>query len=175
MRSRILLCVGAWTLGTACATAGSVIAVGQLGDGLLAPQSKPVAVAIVNSELALENTERTLWSPTPAPLSSPADSPAQAAGSHSHSPAPTPNPVRLLTSSDGSVGAACEEGGAYLAYWSPQQGFEADDVVRGPLAVAAVTFRSSSGGLVMKVTCRAGIPVEHLTQLQWGGGSGHDE
>lgn len=175
MRSRILLGAGAWLLGTASATAGSIIAVGQLGQGLLAPQSKPVAVAIINSELALENSERTLWSPSPSPLSSPAPARTQGAGAHPARPSPTRNPVQLLTSPDGSAGAVCEQGGAYLAYWSPQQGFEADNVVRGPLPVARVTFRGSSGGIVMKVTCRAGVPAEHLSDLQWGGGSGHDD
>jgi hypothetical protein len=71
----------------------------------------------------------------------------------------------LLTSPDGSAEAVCQAGGAYLSYWSPQPGFEIDDVVRGPAAVASVTFQGTSGGIDMNVSCHGGVPVKRLVNL----------
>jgi hypothetical protein len=68
----------------------------------------------------------------------------------------------LLTSPDGSAEAVCMAGGAYLSYWTPQPGFEIDDVMRGPAAVASVTFQDSSGGITMNVSCHGGVPVKRL-------------
>jgi hypothetical protein len=61
--------------------------------------------------------------------------------------------------------ASCQPGGAYLQYWSPDQGFEADDVSRGPAAVATVTFEAPSGGVVMRVSCTSGTPSAQLAAL----------
>jgi hypothetical protein len=58
--------------------------------------------------------------------------------------------------------ASCESAGAYLQYWSPDQGFEADDVVRGPAAVASVVFQNTTSSIVMRVSCSAGKPVAHI-------------
>jgi hypothetical protein len=58
----------------------------------------------------------------------------------------------------------CESGGAYLSYWSPQPGFEAGNVVRGPAAVASVVFESSSSGITLQVTCQGGVPVKKLVK-----------
>jgi hypothetical protein len=83
----------------------------------------------------------------------------------------------VLTSSDGSAAAVCQPGGAYLVYWSPEPGFEIDDVVRGPAAVASVVFRNDSGGIVLRVSCRDGVPVKSLSAAppdDSGGGTGHD-
>ena len=72
----------------------------------------------------------------------------------------------MLESADGSVTATCEPGGAYLIYWVPDQGFEADDVVRGPAAVASVVFQNTTSSIVMRVSCSGGQPVLN---------TGHDE
>jgi hypothetical protein len=58
--------------------------------------------------------------------------------------------------------ATCESAGAYLLYWSPDQGFEADDVIRGPAAVASVTFQNLTSGIVMRVSCSGGTPIAHV-------------
>jgi eukaryotic-like serine/threonine-protein kinase len=62
-------------------------------------------------------------------------------------------------SADGSVMATCQSAGAYLLYWSPDQGFVADNVNRGPANPASVVFRGSGGGVVMQVTCSGGTPT----------------
>ena len=62
--------------------------------------------------------------------------------------------------------ADCLPAGAHLLYWSPDQGFQVDDVNRGPAPVARVTFEGAGGDVVMYVSCRGGTPVARL---------GHDE
>ena len=52
---------------------------------------------------------------------------------------------------------------------------EADDVSKGPARAASISFTDSSGGVLMRVTCTsAGVPVAHVSQLSWDGGSHHD-
>jgi hypothetical protein len=175
VRSRILLGVSAWLLGAVSATAGSLYAVDQLGEGLLAQHSKEISVATVNAELALENSDQSASAmPAHSPL---ARHPAPKVR-HSSTARPA-RPVRpaskLLTSSGGTAAASCENGLAHLLYWSPGQGFEADDVNAGPSLVASVSFTNSSGGVVMRVICGAGgVPQAHVSALSWGG-SQHDQ
>jgi len=180
VRSRILLGVGAWLLGAILATAGSLYAVDQLGNGLLAQPSQ-TSVAMVNAELALENSERL--GPSAAPSASGSASPAAAFGPGRNPlrrparQAGSPAPGVLLASPDGTAVATCARGAAYLVYWSPQQGYEADQVVRGPRPVASVAFRNSAGGgVVLSVSCRGATPAEHLAPIQPDGSwSGHDD
>ncbi len=179
MRSRVLIGVGAWLLGAVGATTGSLYAVDHLGQGLFGQNNKQVTVAMVNAEVALENAERATPSASPSPSPSPSASPSPHKTRHrvvtkptAHPPTPLPtgSAGQLLTSADGTAVAVCKPGGAYLLSWSPQQSFEADNVLRGPAPTASVTFRGSSGGVVMKVSCVNGKPVDHLTPFQW-----HDE
>lgn len=183
MRSRILLGVGAWVLGAAAATAGSMYAVDELGQSLLAQHAKQMSVAKVNSELALEKADRTSAAVSPESSASVSPSPAESrspqrpAGPHDggragHTPALA---SKLLTSRGGTTAASCGNGLARLLYWSPAQGFEADDVSKGPARAASISFTDSSGGVLMRVTCTsAGVPVAHVSQLSWDGGSHHD-
>lgn len=175
MRSGLLIGTCAWLLGAVAATAGSLYAVNDLGQGLIAQHSKQVTVAMVNAELALEGSEhsgRTPAAPSPSASASPSVHPSS--GSASPSPSLPPDPGELLISKDGTVVAACKAAGAYLVSWSPQQGFAANHVVRGPAQVAKVSFVSSSGGLILGVTCGTGQPAEHIWPLKWGGSGQHD-
>lgn len=172
VRSRVLLGVGAWVLGATSATAGSLYAVGQLGNSLLAVSTKQISVGMVNSDLAHEESRQA--APLPSATHSSADHRRDRAGgpdrvkaSPSASQAPSSSAGVLLTSPDGSAEAVCTAGGAYLSYWSPQPGFEADDVQRGPAAVASVIFRSVSGGIKMNVSCVGGVPVKRLVNVGW--------
>jgi hypothetical protein len=167
VRSRFLIGAGAWLLGGVTATAGSMLAVGALAHGLLSPQTQLLAGA-PSANLAAGVPV------SPTPSASAAISPSRSAvpvqpssgpgpragGAAQQSVAPT-----LLTSADGSVLAACQSGGAYLVYWSPDQGYTADNVTRGPAVTASVTFSNTAGGLVMRVSCPSGTPVAHLFAL----------
>jgi hypothetical protein len=168
--SRFAIGLGAWLLGAATATAGSVYAVDQLGQDLLMQQSKQVSVSMVNSELALENAEHK----TPLTGISPSATHVvrSARKHHRHHGMVGPSPVatpttgtgQLLTSPDGTAVATCQNGLAYLMYVSPYNGFEVDDVHSGPARYASVTFQGpSGGGLVMTVSCTAGHPYAHIS------------
>jgi hypothetical protein len=178
VRSRILIAVGAWLLGAVTATAGSLLAVSQLGLGLASSStSQQLTSSAVNSALAREKSEQPA-SASDRPLHTPATVPAGHAAHAVHpdaqrSPAaPTSPPGTLLTSTGGTVLATCQAAGAYLLTWSPQQGFEALDVVRGPAAVVSVRFASQLDSVTARVTCNGGVPT--VSQSGWSGGGGDD-
>ena len=170
MGVRILLGIGAWVLGVATATSGSLFAVERMGQHLIAQQSTQISIATVNADLVREHSEPAMSAPTTAPARTPPAKVRHRARRHRSAPLPA---AVLLESADGSAAARCQEGGAYLVYWSPQQGYEAQRVIRGPAAVAQVTFGNGYDGVVLQVTCRAGVPVKHVSPLQPG--PHHDE
>jgi hypothetical protein len=171
VRARFLVGVGAWLLGVAAATSGSMIAVNQLAHGLLGSQTQQ----LTGANLSINPDDATDQPVPSATASGPTDPPSMrsaAAGKRSHvksarsgaatpSRGPSLNGTALQTP-DGSVTAVCEAAGAYLQYWSPDPGFEADDVNRGPAAVTSVIFRGSTGSVGVRVTCVGGSPVAHL-------------
>jgi hypothetical protein len=166
---RVLLGVGAWVLGATTATGGSLFAVDQIGQDLVAQQSKQISISAVNADLAHEHSDPVMSSPVTAPGTT-----RPSGKRHGGQLAPSgPSPGVLFVSADGSAAAACHAGRAYLVYWSPQQGFDAEHVIRGPAAVAQVTFGNGSGGLVLRVTCRGSVPVKHVSAVQ--AGPHHDE
>jgi hypothetical protein len=181
VKSRFLVGVGAWLLGAAAATSGSMIAVNQLAHGLLGPQAQQLSEAnlSVNPDAASDRHDPS------APGRGAADAARKGSAASrrrsavkvaksaapvakSAAPTPTPSPRQslagtLLQSPDGSVMAVCQTAGAYLQYWSPDQGFEADDVNRGPAAVASVSFEGPAGEVILRVSCVSGKPVAHLS------------
>jgi len=187
VKSRLLVGVGAWLLGAAAATSGSMIAVNQIAHGLLGPQTQQLTQAAISansgdvadrpSASATAIPGHASASPTARPSRPGASSPARhhkdASGTRSAvnvtpsaSAAPSPHQTSagtLLQSPDGSVTAECQPAGAYLLYWSPDQGFQVDDVVRGPAATARVTFERLGTGVVMRVSCQGGKPVARLS------------
>lgn len=176
VRSRVVLGVGAWLLGVTLATAGSLYAVDQLDNSLLAVNSRQMSVKMVNSELAHEHVQRARPVRATRKAGRPRESSGQRAHKHSSAkprvspsqsatPTPTSSPAAgvWLSSADGGADAVCLPGGAYLQYWTPQPGFEVDDVSRGPAAVASVVFRDDAGGIVMQISCSAGVPTKRLT------------
>lgn len=64
--------------------------------------------------------------------------------------------------------AGCQAPGAYLVSWSPQQGYEAHQVVRGPAAQAQVTFTNSHRSVTMVVSCAGSVPSATTTIHNWG-------
>jgi hypothetical protein len=176
--SRFLVGVGAWLLGAVTATTGSMIAVNELAHGLLGPQTQQLGERTVSADL---DGGASSLSPSPAASASARASASKPAVKVRHRPRPSPstasgtaapNPAgTFLESDDGSVTATCQSAGAYLLYWSPNQGFQADDVHRGPAAITSVTFRSPADSVVMRVSCSAGTPV---AQLYGESGDGRD-
>jgi hypothetical protein len=175
--SRFWIGLGAWVLGAVTATAGSMIAVSQLAHGLLAAQAQQLGGTTVSADLdpGSSSADPSSAAPTarvsrPAVRVTPLAVPSAAA---SQPPADSPGGT-LLVSADGSVMATCQPDGAYLLYWSPDQGFQvpADDVHRGPAGVTSVFFRGQTGSLVMRVTCSGGTPIARVYRATDGGDGG---
>jgi serine/threonine-protein kinase len=177
---RILFGVAAWLLGAATATAGSLLAVSLLGQGITGGSGPLLTQDAVNRALASESSEPSEPSESSAaarpsagrPPASPGQEPAAAktaaAPSQTHVPAPPspspssaggPAPVgTLLTSRGGDVVASCLATGTYLDSWSPSQGYNVDEVSRGPAGTARVTFDSDAVSVTVVVSCSAGVP-----------------
>jgi len=194
--------VGAWLLGVGTATAGSLLAVSLLGQGIAASPGQQLTADAVNQALAREahdaSAAATRTAPPPVPTTpatrpaatrpaatSPAASqaapapPAPSAAAAAPAAAPavsaaSPSAGTVLTSLGGSVLAECRPAGAYLVSWSPVQGYQADDVARGPAPTARVVFESSANSVTVTVTCpdgAAGAPVAASYIRPWGGGT----
>ena len=165
MHSRFVLALGAWLIGAAAATGGSLLAVSALGQGLAAAPGQQLSVAAINRALASEAAERNSTTPQPSPSVSPADTPSPSRHRVT-SPAPRATGNTVLTSQGGTVVARCSAGGAYLVSWSPQQGYGASAVTRGPAASAGVTFEGVQQVVAMVVTCPGGVPSANST-VRW--------
>jgi hypothetical protein len=172
--ARVLLAIGAWLLGVGAATAGSLFAVSLIGQSIGGSPAQQLTVSAVSRALATGHR---------------AADPSQS-HSHSHSPSVTrrhraviqtppaggtaASAGTLLNSAGGSVLAGCRAAGAYLISWSPQQGFEADDVVRGPAANAVVVFEAGSHGVRVAVSCAGSVPSESVSDVGGHGGWSDD-
>ena len=174
MHRRILFGVVAWLLGAATATAGSLLAISLLGQGITGSSGQLLTQDAVNRALGSEAAEA---SPSDSPTATAAARPSRAAASPpppaTTTPAtPAPSPAAaaattappqsgqgtVLTSPGGEVVAACQAADAYLISWSPLQGYEIAGVIRGPAAVTRVTFDSDTNQVTMAVSCSAGVP-----------------
>jgi hypothetical protein len=195
---RVVAGVGAWLLGVGAATAGSLLAVSLLGQGIATNTSQQLTAAAVKNALAAEASDThganpaTSGSPSPAPSAArsrrvqmsqiPAPeteatpsaraSRSRAASSPSAQATATPSST-VLSSQGGTVVADCPPGGAYLVSWSPNPGYEAGTVIRGPVVTARVTFSSTANSVTMMVSCSAGLPT--ATSTVGGSGSGGDD
>jgi hypothetical protein len=192
---RILAGIGAWLLGAATATAGSLLAVSLLGQGIADSPGQQLTAAAVNRALTREAQEvgragsQTADPPTPTPSVTrpaaprPAVAPqAQTWATHSATPAASQPPAwpspqaggTVLTSPGGTVLAECWSAGAYLVSWSPTQGYQATGVIRGPAATARVIFESDANSVTMVVSCphgAAGSPAASSYIHSDGGGT----
>ena len=74
---------------------------------------------------------------------------------------PDPFPTRWSSGSPQSAGT-------YLFSWSPAQGYEVSNVIRGPAATTKVTFTSSHKLVTMAITCPSGEPSTSTTVTNWG-------
>jgi len=197
---RTLAGVSAWLLGAGTATAGSLLAVSLLGQGIADSQGQQLTAAAVNRALAREAQESSqaghqaaslpaapasrmtrpaAASPATAPpaTATVTPSPAPAASQPPASPSPPASGGTLLTSQGGTVLAECRLAGTYLVSWTPTQGYEATSVIRGPAATGRVVFVSNANSVTMLVSCpdgASGAPVAS-SSVQGQGGWPTDE
>jgi hypothetical protein len=155
------------------ATGGSLLAVSALGQSMNPASGEQVSVKTVNRALDKE-PERTPTVPRRfiSPRPSPAARPSSAAGHSAPPPSPGTPGGTVLTSQGGTVVASCAGAYAYLASWSPQQGFASSNVVRGPATNAQVTFTGGQVTVTMVVSCDAGVPNATATAVNTWGGDG---
>lgn len=170
VRSRLLVGVGAWLLGAAAATSGSMIAVNQLAHGLLGQQTQQLTEANLsvsaNNSAARPVPSAALGGETDDSEGSGSRSAVTAAGAGATTPSPSQSLTgKWLQTPGGSVMAVCEAAGAYLQYWIPGQGFEADDWNRGPAQVASVIFQGATSSIGVRVTCVGSSPEAHVSRL----------
>jgi hypothetical protein len=164
MRTRIVIGTGAWLLGAAAATAGSLLVVSELGEGISAPPGQQSTVAAAEQAQASQPAVQSAAAPAPRPHSSAGGKSgtgtASSAGGEGGS-ASTGGTV--LSSSGGTVVAQCPAAGAFLVSWSPQQGFQASSVARGPATTARVVFATTASRVTMVVSCVSGAPTAATT------------
>ena len=138
MHRRILFGVVAWLLGAATATAGSLLAISLLGQGITGNSGQLLTQDAVTRALASQAAEappstaaRDTGGPTasapartaPAASATPSatDVPATGQGADTSTASP-PGDGTVLTSAGGEIVASCQAAGAYLISWSPLQG-----------------------------------------------------
>jgi hypothetical protein len=135
--TRTATVIFAWLAGAVSATAVGIFALTSIDFGL-SPQSSLDTLPNLPTASASRAEE------TPEPQAS-----------------STTVPIGLerpITSPGGSAVARCTSSGAYLVSWSPAPGFKAEDVRRGPAAVARVKFETSGREYYVAIRCVNGVP-----------------
>jgi len=165
MRTRIVIGAGAWVLGAAAATAGSLYVVSELGDGISAsPSSQQSTAAALSQTEAGQAAARPSSSPSsPSQRGTGGKSGTGAAGGTGGAGGTNGTSGTILTSSGGTVIARCQPAGAFLQSWSPQVGFQESSVARGPATSAQVVFTSGTVTVTMVVSCTSGTPTAAST------------
>lgn len=136
-----MLAAGLWVLVAAVATVIGLVAVNAAGTGVLGTTAEPLTPGQVHAALS-----RTKPIATTSPSSA-----ATARGVR-----------RTLASAGGTVVAQCANTRVTLLSWSPAQGYEADDISRGPASRASIKFKNDNTELTLAVTCRNGRPTARM-------------
>jgi hypothetical protein len=148
---RTLASLAAWTAGAGVAVGVGVLALSLIDNGLASGAVQPVPI---DGPVAAAP-------PSPSPSASLSQPSGEAAPVPSSAPSPsaTAGPLRQLASTGGTAIARCTPDGlAYLVSWSPGQGYEADDVHRGPGRIVSVAFTAGTQRVWLGIHCVAGIP-----------------
>ena len=140
MGRRALLMTAGWLLAAGATAAVGTAALDVVGAGILGPQNQP---------LSQDDVARALET---VPVTTPSAPPSTVATT---STAPAP---RGLTVPGGTLVARCAGSQVELMSWSPDPGYRADDVVRGPATTASVKFKNDGTENEVAVTCRDGEP-----------------
>lgn len=135
-----------WLAGVVFATGAGVGAVAVVGGDLTGPSTRALSEDEVRRELAAPGQ------PTgPAPTRT-----VPTIGS----PQPTQTSAgKVLTSPGGSVLARCVDGQVSLDWWIPQQGYQVDDVDRGPGPEARIEFESVDDDVELRIICQGDTPT----------------
>lgn len=140
---RRILAVLGWLAAAVTATAVGVGAVNIIGTGITRGSGGEI--------YSQERIARELASaPAPASPAPTTAAPTQTVPQGSR---------RALSTPGGVVVAECFGGSVTLVSLTPAQGYQVDDLDRGPDTEAEVTFEGAGGEVEVKVRCEAGQPV----------------
>ncbi|MQA98430.1 MAG: hypothetical protein GEV11_28955 [Streptosporangiales bacterium] len=147
MRRRVLLAVAGWLVAAGLAVGVGLAAINVLGQGLAGPSVRPMSSLEIEQALATADRGASPVPETPTgPVTTPPASPsASPTGS-------TPRGQRF-SSSGGSGLAYCVGDRAELAWWTPAQGFEVEDVQKGPARHAKVKFEGDDAEVEVELSC----------------------
>jgi hypothetical protein len=154
--------VVAWLAAAAVTTLIGLAAVNSIGDGILGGADRPFSAADVDTRLSAAPALPSLPPPSSSlPSSSLPSLPPPSLPPPSLSPSAVASAVSgVLATAGGTVVATCTAGQAYLSSWSPNQGYQADHIVRGPGTTASIRFRGDKGrGVRLSVTCPNNVPT----------------
>jgi hypothetical protein len=153
---RVLAAITGWLLAAALAVVAGLLAVSLLGTGITSGQTHSLSHAAITQALARAPNHPST-APTPSTSSSPPAPPSRSSSRATGHKQDT----RALGSPGGSIIARCSGKTAYLVSWSPRQGFETDDHIRGPARTTFIKFDAEDFDTYTTVSCRNGIPVAH--------------
>lgn len=157
---RVLLAVAGWLLAAALMVVVGTLAVTLLGTGITGGQVQPLSREAVAQALARSGEQTSTTAMPPASGSPTAPSTAGPSPPASAVPVPSTGQVtRALDSPGGSVIAQCTDSTVYLISWTPRQGFETDEQIRGPAPTAYVKFDSDVLDVLLTVSCQDGVPI----------------
>ena len=168
VRRRLLPMFG-WLLSVVAAATVGLMAVSLLSAGITSTSATPLshgaAAAALASATATSMPSRsasTPSSPSITPRPSPSSSPVPKSGPTTASS--TPDATRSLSSPGGTIIAQCLGAQVYLVSWSPAQGWQIDDAVRGPARSTMVNFErdddsESDREVTVAISCRSGQPA----------------
>ncbi|GLW08563.1 hypothetical protein Misp01_36930 [Microtetraspora sp. NBRC 13810] len=152
MQRRLVLAVTGWIATAALATGAGVGVIGLLGESFSDPAGRPLSAEDVRRELAA----------TPSPPARPVVTPSLPA-----TPAPAASGAvsDVISTEGGTVVARCEGGLVTLRSWTPAQGYQVDDVERGPAGRARVEFEAEETDVKLEVHCGPGNRPVHRVHL----------
>lgn len=161
MRRRVVLAVAGWLVAAVVAVGAGIAAINVLGQGLAGPSARPMTSLEIERALATAQGA----SPVPATPTGPAASP-------SASPSPTPSPTgakprgQRFSSRGGSGIAYCHGGRVELGWWTAAQGFEVEDVDKGPARHAKLKFEADDAEIEVELSCTADGRLTQRTKTQ---------
>jgi hypothetical protein len=153
----------AWIVGAVAAVGVGILALSLIGDGFTARTVQPLTPDVVAREASAAPVD-----PAPAPVT-PSSTPGDDDPPGKATPLASASSQRsaadkLLWSAGGSVIARCTGTQVYLVSWSPEPGYRAHDVVRGPAPQASVRFGADDLEVSVSVRCVRGTPVATVVQ-----------
>lgn len=141
----VLLVIGGWLLAAGVAALLGVLAVYLLGSGITADTGQPLNAGEVERALAQPGTPTTPSPPPPSPTSG--------GDGQSQDNAQSQDRLQVVETSGGTIIARCRESKTALVSWTPRQGFEADEEVRGPDDAVYLEFSSDDVKVHVTIGC----------------------